>query len=97
MIIIIIVAFAAFVGHLCCKLWGITSAYVKYQLKTSMSLKPNHFKQFVLDVYDNFECVVLLLRIEIAVPTAGRASAEAEVCSLGRITYIYIYIYTLRL
>ena len=34
----------------------ITSEDTKYQSKTSMSLKPNHFKQFVLDVYDKFEC-----------------------------------------
>ena len=26
------------------------------QLKPSLSLKPNHFKQFVLDVYEKFEC-----------------------------------------
>ena len=29
----------------------ITSEDIKYQLKTSMSLKPNHFKQFALEVY----------------------------------------------
>ena len=29
---------------------------IKFQLTSSMSLKPNHFKQFVLDVYDKFEC-----------------------------------------
>ena len=34
----------------------ITSEDIKYQLKASMSLKPNHFKQFVLEVYDKFEC-----------------------------------------
>ena len=37
-----------------CKL--ITSEDIKYQLKTSMFLKPNHFKRFVLEVYDKFEC-----------------------------------------
>ena len=34
----------------------ITSEYTKYQLKASMSLKPNRFKQFALEVYDEFEC-----------------------------------------
>ena len=33
----------------------ITSADIEYQLKASMSLKPNHFIQFVLKVYDKFE------------------------------------------
>ena len=35
----------------------IASEDIKYQLKASMSLKPNHFKQFVLEVYDKFECL----------------------------------------
>ena len=34
----------------------ITEEYIKYQLKTSLSVKQNHFKQFVLDVYDKSEC-----------------------------------------
>ena len=34
----------------------ITEEDIKYQLKSSMCLKPDHFKQFVLDVYEKFEC-----------------------------------------
>ena len=34
----------------------ITSEDIKYQLKAPMSLKPNHFKQFVFEVYDKSEC-----------------------------------------
>ena len=34
----------------------ITEEEVKFKLKSSLSLKPNHFKQFVLDVYETFEC-----------------------------------------
>ena len=33
----------------------ITSEDIKYQLKAPMSLKPNHFKQIVLEVYDKSE------------------------------------------
>ena len=34
----------------------ITSEDIKYQLKPPMSLKPNHFKQFALEVHDKSEC-----------------------------------------
>ncbi len=34
----------------------ITEEDIKYQLKSSMCLKPDHFKQFVLDVYEKFGC-----------------------------------------
>ena len=34
----------------------ITSEDIKYQLKASMSLKPNHFKHFVSEVYDKSGC-----------------------------------------
>ena len=34
----------------------ITSEDIKYQLKAHMSLNPNHFKPFVLEVYDKTEC-----------------------------------------
>ena len=33
----------------------LTEEDIKFQLKPSLSLKPNHFKQFVLDVYEKFE------------------------------------------
>ena len=34
----------------------ITPENIKFQLKATMSLKPYHFKEFVLNVYDKFEC-----------------------------------------
>ena len=34
----------------------ITEQDIKSQLKASRELKPNHFKQFVLDVYEKCEC-----------------------------------------
>ena len=34
----------------------ISSEDTKFQLKAPMPLKPNHFKQFVLEVYDKSEC-----------------------------------------
>ena len=36
-----------------CKL--ITSENIKYQLTATMSLKPNHFNKFALEVYCKFE------------------------------------------
>ena len=33
-----------------------TEQDIKSQLKASRELQPNHFKQFIVYVYDNFEC-----------------------------------------
>ena len=33
----------------------ITPGNIKYQLKATMSLKPDHFNKFVLEVYDKIE------------------------------------------
>ena len=33
-----------------------TEEDIRFQLKPPLSLKPNHFKQFVLDVYERIEC-----------------------------------------
>ena len=38
------------------QLKSFTEEDIRFQLKSPLSLKPKHFKQFVLDVYEKSEC-----------------------------------------